>query len=91
MSCPIIKTNLISITWGKLNKLKEIIKFEFGLRIQFYTFWYRNQQIFKNFESQKFLGLKISDFFETSLKIFLNFFCLDPNLKPKRNHLGVTN
>ena len=29
--------------------------------------------MFKIFVTQKFLGLKISEFFETSLKIFFNF------------------
>ncbi len=28
-------------------------QFGFGFRIKFYTFWYRNQQTFKIFETQK--------------------------------------
>ncbi len=45
---------------------KKNVYIGFGFRIKFYTFWYRNQQKFKIFDSQKCLGLKISDFFENS-------------------------
>jgi len=34
-----------------------------SIQILFYTFWYRNQQILKIFDTQKCLGLKTSDFF----------------------------
>jgi len=51
-------------------------QFGFGLRIYFYTFWYRNQQMFKIFVTQKFLGPKMSEFFWNFLKkFFLNFRC----------------
>ena len=45
---------------------------------------YRNQQMFKILNTQKFLGLKISDFLKLLKKVFLNF--LD-----QKNFLGVMN
>ncbi len=33
-------------------------QFVFGFRILFYTFWYRNQQMFKFLRPKKFLGPK---------------------------------
>ena len=45
---------------------KKNLGFGFGFRIEFYIFWYRNQQMFKIFETQKNLGPKICDKFDTS-------------------------
>ena len=43
-------------------------------RIWFYTFWCRNQQTFKMFDTQKCSDLKISDFFQNSQKKFSKIF-----------------
>ena len=42
-------------TWSKdiLNWVSLDPGFWFGLRINFYTFWFRSQQIFKIFDTQK--------------------------------------
>ena len=38
-------------------------KINLGLDLEFYTFWYGNQQMFQILNTQKFLSPKISDFF----------------------------
>jgi len=59
-------------------------QFVFGFRILFYTFWYRNQQMFKITETQKIFGSKIFK------KIFVRSFKFVTNFRPK-NCLSLKN